>query len=93
MTTNIVSTVVHLLNGPILPGALAIGCVVYFAWAYYKANRIANENRKAEQQNLANKTIIVLPHKDYVVACAGSKESTSVIQRANLLISQCLIAS
>lgn len=75
MTTNIVSTVVHLLNGPILPGALAIGCVVYFAWAYYKANRIANENRKAEQQNLANKTIIVLPHKDYVVACAGSKES------------------
>lgn len=75
--TNITSAVFSLLNGPILPAVLAIGGVIYFSWAYYKANKTANENRKAVQQDITNKTIIVLPQKNYFVACAGSKESNA----------------
>ncbi len=73
--TDIISTASVLLNGPALPTVLAIGGVVYFAGYYYKANKIANKNRKEVQQDITNKTIAVLPHKDYFVACAGSKES------------------
>lgn len=75
MMTYIITAVVSLLNGPILPAVLALGGIIYFAWIYCKANKTANENRKAVQQEIANKTTIVLPHKDYFVACAGSKES------------------
>lgn len=77
MMTNIISTASVLLNGPALPTVLAIGGVVYFAKNYYQANKIANENRREVQQQITNKTIAVLPHKDYFVACAGSKESNA----------------
>lgn len=75
--TNIISTASVLLNGPVLPAVLAIGGVVYFAKNYYQANKIANDNRREVQQHITNKTIAVLPHKDYFVACAGSKESNA----------------
>lgn len=69
------SGVSSFLNGSVFPVLLAIGGIIYFGWTYYKANKSANRNRKEVQQDIINRPSIVLPKKDYFVACAGSKES------------------
>lgn len=74
MTTLFTTNIISLLNGPILPAAIAAGGIVYFARNYYKANKLANKNRKEIQQNIINSATIAFPQREYNVACAGSKE-------------------
>lgn len=75
MMTVVTSGICSFLNGSAIPALCGAGGIVYFGWTYYKANKIANRNRKNVQQDIVNRSTIVLPKKDYFVACAGSKES------------------
>ena len=75
MITAITSSILSFLNGSALPALLGTGGIIYFGWTYYRANKVANRNRKDVQQKIINQATIVLPQKYYDVACAGSKES------------------
>lgn len=75
MITTITSGIFSFLNGSALPVLLASGGIIYFGGTYYRANKVANRNRKDVQQKIINQATIVLPQKYYDVACAGSKES------------------
>ncbi len=75
MVILLVDKMASFLNGPILPMVAAIGGMVYFGKTYYIANKIANKNRKEVQQDIVNNATIILPRKEYYVACAGSNES------------------
>ncbi|MDE6078334.1 MAG: hypothetical protein K2G29_11450, partial [Muribaculaceae bacterium] len=89
MITTITSGVFSFLNGSALPVLLASGGIIYFGWTYYRATKIANRNRKAVQQDIINRATIVLPKKDYYVACAGSKESEACTKVSAIDIQQC----
>ncbi|MBD5280602.1 MAG: hypothetical protein HDS35_08685 [Bacteroides sp.] len=89
MITTITSGVLSFLNGSALPVLLASGGIIYFGWTYYRATKIANRNRKAVQQDIINRATIVLPKKDYYVACAGSKESEACTKVSAIDIQQC----
>lgn len=87
MMTQITSGILSFLNGSALPAILATGGIIYFGWTFYKANKVANSNRKNVQQNIVNQATIVLPKKDYYVACAGSKEvdACSIVSAVDIL--------
>lgn len=89
MITSITSGVSSFLNGSVFPALLAAGGIIYFGWTYYRANKIANRNRKEVQQDMINRATIDLPKKDYFVACAGSKESEACTKVSAIDIQQC----
>lgn len=89
MITSITSGVSSFLNGSVFPALLAAGGIIYFGWTYYRANKTANRNRKEVQQNIINHATIVLPKKDYYVACAGSKEAEACTKVSAIDIQQC----
>ncbi len=89
MITTITSGVFSFLNGSALPVLLASGGIIYFGWTYYRANKVANRNRKNVQQEIVNRATIVLPKKDYYVACAGSKESDACTKVSAMDIQLC----
>ncbi|MDE5887372.1 MAG: hypothetical protein K2H46_07290 [Muribaculaceae bacterium] len=85
----ITSGVSSFLNGSVFPVLLAAGGIIYFGWTYYRANKIANRNRKEVQQDIINRATIVLPKKDYYVACAGSKDTEACTKVSAIDIQQC----
>ncbi len=89
MITTITSGVFSFLNSSALPVLLASGGIIYFGWTYYRANKVANRNRKDVQQKIVNHATIVLPKKDYYVACAGSKESDACTKVSAIDIQLC----
>lgn len=89
MMTAITSSILSFLNGSALPMLLASGGIIYFGWTYYKANKVANRNRKDVQQKIVNHATIVLPKKYYYVACAGSKESDACTKVSAIDIQLC----
>lgn len=89
MMTAITSGVFSFLNGSALPLLLASGGIICFGWTYYKANKAANRNRKNVQQKIVNQATIVLPKRDYYVACAGSKESDACTKVSAIDIQLC----
>lgn len=83
------------LNGSLFPAIVAVVGIIYFGWKYYKANKIANENRKKIQQEIIKQSAKLLQKREYFVACAGSmtsgvgrKISTVDIREFNLCDSQ-----
>lgn len=89
LLTVITSSILSFLNGSALPALLGAGGIVYFGWTYYKANKITNQNRKNVQQDIVNRATIVLPKKDYFVACAGSQESDACTKVSAIDIQLC----
>ncbi len=89
MMTTIISAVLSFLNGSTFPVLLICGGIIYFGWTYYRANKVANLNRKNVQQNIINNATIVLPKKDYFVASAGSRESDACAKVSAIDIQMC----
>lgn len=89
MMTTIISGVSSFLNGSAFPSLLVGGGIIYFGWTYYKANKVANRNRKDVQQNIINNATIVLPKKSYFVACAGSNETDTCAKVSAIDIQMC----
>ncbi|MBD5287193.1 MAG: hypothetical protein HDS27_06670 [Bacteroides sp.] len=89
MITTITSGVVSFLNSSVFPALLAVGGIIYFGLTYYRANKTADCNRKKVQQDIINSATIILPKKDYFVACAGSKESEACAKVSAIDIQQC----
>ena len=89
MVTTIISGVSSFLNGSVFPTLLATGGIIYFGWTYYRANMIANRNRKKVQMDIINRTTIVLPKKDYYVVCEGSKDTQACTKVSAIDIQQC----
>lgn len=87
--TAITSNIFSFLNGSTFPAILGVGGIVCFGWTYHKANKAANRNRKNVQQEIVNRATIVLPKKDYYVACAGSKDSEACAKVSAIDIQQC----
>ncbi len=65
---------------------ISLGLFVLF---YYKANRDVNSYRKKVQQELINRATIVLPRREYDIACAGSNNHSSCSKVSTVDIEAC----
>lgn len=89
MITAIIPGISSFFYGSAFLAILAVGGIIYFGYTYRKANRIANKNRQLVQQNIVNNATVVLPRKDYFVACAGIKESDACTKVSAIDIQLC----
>lgn len=87
--TSVSNGILNFLSSSIIPSAIAVVGVGYFATYYYKANRIVNKHRKKVQQDLINKATIVFPRREYDVACAGSNDHSSCEKVETIDIEAC----
>ena len=89
ITTLFAYNIQTLLNGPIIPSVVAAGGIVYFGWEYYRANKAVNKNREEAQQKLINRATIILPRREYFVACAGSNDKSACTKVEAIDIEAC----
>lgn len=85
----VIAGVGSFLNGSLFPLFIGIGGIIYFAYLYFNANKVADKNRKNVQQNIINKATISIPKKTYFVASAGSLDSDGCAEVSAIDIKLC----
>lgn len=86
---SVLSVIQSFLNSSFFPLLIAIISLGFFVVYYYRANREVNKHRKEVQQQLINKATIVLPRREYDVACAGSNNHSSCSKVESIDIEAC----
>lgn len=89
MTESIIGVIKYVLNGPVIPSAMAGIGIVYFGFKYYKANKEVSAYRKSVQQEIINSATNILSKRMYFVACAGSKDESACEQIEAIDINSC----